>query len=145
MVLELIPFVVPSVSITRPVEAATLTDAALKIRCTATTDTPGFPGTPVIAWSQLSGPGSVVFDNPAALDTLASFSVPGTYQLQCSATFNGLTGTAIRMIRVAQPSEISSVGTLRLFAGKHLRPRGQSHLEQRGAQSIPRRPHFGFR
>ena len=110
VVLELIPFVTPSVSITRPVEAATLTDAALKLRCTATTDTLGFPGTPVVAWSQLSGPGSVVFDNPAALDTLASFSAPGTYQLQCAATLNGLTGTATRTVQVVQPSEISFRG-----------------------------------
>lgn len=41
-----------------------------------------------VAWSRFSGPGTVTFSNPTALNTTASFSVPGTYVLRLSA-FDG--------------------------------------------------------
>ena len=106
VVLELNPFPAPTVSITNPIEAATLPNTALKLRCTATTDNHGEPGSPAIAWSRISGPGTVSFDDPAALDTPASFSAAGVYQLQCAATLNGITGTATRTVLVATPTEV---------------------------------------
>ena len=105
-VLELVPFLAPAVSISRPAEAATLGNSTLSLRCAASVDPLGFPGTPAIVWSVLSGPGPVIFEDPAGLDTFASFSVPGTYQIQCAATLNGQTGTAARTVLVATPSEI---------------------------------------
>ncbi|HVX85673.1 MAG TPA: beta-L-arabinofuranosidase domain-containing protein [Phycisphaerae bacterium] len=38
-----------------------------------------------IGWSKASGPGDVSFDDPAALATAASFSLPGEYVLQLTA------------------------------------------------------------
>jgi RHS repeat-associated protein len=43
-------------------------------------------------WSQLSGPGTVAFDDPAVMATTASFSVPGIYGLQLSVS-NGSVGS----------------------------------------------------
>lgn len=39
-----------------------------------------------IAWKKISGPGTVTFSNPDAARTRASFSEPGTYQLELSAS-----------------------------------------------------------
>ncbi|MEO0793640.1 MAG: malectin domain-containing carbohydrate-binding protein [Verrucomicrobiota bacterium] len=48
-------------------------------------------GTPTASsWSKVSGPGSVTFGNSGAFNTTASFSLPGQYQLQFSAS-NGST------------------------------------------------------
>jgi hypothetical protein len=46
---------------------------------------PNPPGAVTTIWSQVSGPGTVTFANASAIDTTASFSVPGTYQLRLSA------------------------------------------------------------
>jgi len=54
------------------------------LRGTASDD--GLPsGTMVTAWSQVSGPGAVTFGDAAALDTTASFSLPGAYELRLTA------------------------------------------------------------
>lgn len=44
-----------------------------------------------VAWKQLSGPGTVKFSAPDAARTRASFSAPGTYELELSATDSELT------------------------------------------------------
>ena len=41
--------------------------------------------TPVIQWKMYSGPGQVVFGNPAQTNTTATFSMPGIYTLELSA------------------------------------------------------------
>lgn len=38
-----------------------------------------------VAWKKISGPGAVTFSDPTAARTRASFSEPGTYQLELSA------------------------------------------------------------
>lgn len=38
------------------------------------------------AWKKLSGPGDVAFANPAAATTAATFSAPGRYEIELSAT-----------------------------------------------------------
>jgi len=48
-------------------------------------------GGPVLAgwtytWTKVSGPGMVSFADPNAVDTVVSFSAPGTYVLQLTAT-----------------------------------------------------------
>ena len=43
------------------------------------------PGTPIITWSKISGPGLVTFNNPNDDTTSASFSLPGTYLLRLAA------------------------------------------------------------
>jgi hypothetical protein len=54
-------------------------------------------------WSVVSGPGSAVFANPGALDTLVSFSAPGLYTLRLSVTDGALTG-ADDLVVAANPS-----------------------------------------
>ena len=43
------------------------------------------PGVVSTTWSQVSGPGSVTFGDPAAVDTTATFSGPGVYVLRLRA------------------------------------------------------------
>jgi fibro-slime domain-containing protein/RHS repeat-associated protein len=48
--------------------------------------------TPVVSWSVVSGPGTVVFSNPNSAITTASFSKGGTYVLSLSANDSALIG-----------------------------------------------------
>ena len=43
-----------------------------------------------VAWKQLNGPGTVKFSDPSAARTHASFSVPGTYELELWASDSAL-------------------------------------------------------
>jgi len=54
---------------------------------------PGVPGTLTTLWSQVSGPGTVVFSAPTALSTAATLPVAGTYVLRLTADDAALTGT----------------------------------------------------
>ena len=74
---------VPAVQVTAPVEGATVTANGQSVRVTASVTG---SGSPVVAWSQVSGPGVVTFANAALADTTAVFSAPGAYVLRCSAT-----------------------------------------------------------
>ena len=107
IVLALDPFPTPTLTISSPAEAATLSDPTLKLHVSAAIDTHGSPGSPAIAWSQVSGPGTVSFDDPSSPDTRATFSAVGIYQIQCAATLNGITGSATRTIAVDTPVELS--------------------------------------
>lgn len=44
------------------------------------------PAPLTVAWSRVSGPAPVVFDDPGATDTTARFTVPGSYVLRLTAT-----------------------------------------------------------
>ncbi len=69
----------PDLTVTLPASAnldGTVTDDGL----------PNPPGATTATWSKVSGPGTVTFGNPAAVDTTATFSIDGTYVLQLSAT-----------------------------------------------------------
>jgi hypothetical protein len=46
---------------------------------------PNLPGAVTTLWSQVSGPGTVTFADPNAVDTMASFSIAGTYVLRLTA------------------------------------------------------------
>ncbi len=54
----------------------------------------------VVAWKVLKGPGNVSFSDPAQARTKASFTVPGTYELELSATDSELS-TTLRVIVTA--------------------------------------------
>jgi len=56
-------------------------------------DQPNPPGATTTRWSKLSGPGTVTFADPSAIDTTVSFSVAGTYTLHLLA-FDGLRAAA---------------------------------------------------
>lgn len=47
---------------------------------------PGFPAAVTTTWSLVSGPGSVTFADPGAIDTTATFSAAGVYTLRLTAT-----------------------------------------------------------
>ena len=72
-----------------PDQAVTL-PAAASLDGTVTDDgLPNPPGAVTTTWSQVSGPGTVTFANPNAVDTTASFSGAGTYVLRLTANDGG--------------------------------------------------------
>ena len=66
--------------------------AAIQLEATVADDNLPNP-TPTVTWSKVSGPGAVTFSNPATVDVAVSFSEPGVYVLQLSATDGELTTT----------------------------------------------------
>jgi hypothetical protein len=59
--------------------------AAANLDGTVTDDGQPTPPALTTTWSMLSGPGSVTFGNPSAVDTTASFSTAGVYTLRLTA------------------------------------------------------------
>ncbi len=53
---------------------------------------PNPPGAVTTTWTQVSGPGTTTFNDPAAVDTTATFSTPGTYVLRLTADDGESTG-----------------------------------------------------
>jgi beta-glucanase (GH16 family)/regulation of enolase protein 1 (concanavalin A-like superfamily) len=97
----------PLVSILNPPAPVALANAADVLHLTASASSNGAPGSPVIAWSLFSGPGSVTFSNPTTASTTASFSTPGTYILRCTATTVGGSSTADAAVSVAAPASLT--------------------------------------
>ena len=90
------------VSITSPAaDPVTVSTTGHTLRLAAAITKSG-PGTPVLAWSMISGPGSVNFT-----DTGATFSAPGTYLLQATVTLASAVDTATRTVLVAPPAEFT--------------------------------------
>ena len=52
------------------------------------------------AWKQLNGPGTATFENAAAARTRATFSAPGAYELELTATDGELSNTARILVTV---------------------------------------------
>jgi hypothetical protein len=66
---------------------AVVLPAAAALNGTVSDDgNPAPPGAVTVAWSEVSGPGTVTFGNANAPATTANFSVTGSYQLQLSAS-----------------------------------------------------------
>ncbi len=102
---------VPDVLITSPAEGTTLSGNGQSLRLTATvTDS----GTPAVAWSKVSGPGTVTFANPGLADTSATFSTPGTHILRCSATTAAGTGSDEQTVNVSAATTADPTLALRL-------------------------------
>jgi hypothetical protein len=55
----------------------------------------------VVGWKMLSGPGTVTFSNPNAARTKATFTAPGLYELELTATDSELTSRSRLNINVA--------------------------------------------
>jgi pectate lyase len=73
----------------------------------ATVNDDGLPasGKMTSAWSRVSGPGSVSFANPSAVDTTASFTMAGTYVLRLTANDGALSvGDEVTITVNPQPS-----------------------------------------
>ena len=67
--------------------------------------------TPLVAWTKVSGPGTVTFENPNQLETAASFSALGEYVLSLKADDGQLTASDTLKVKVEAP-----------FATTHLDP-----------------------
>jgi regulation of enolase protein 1 (concanavalin A-like superfamily) len=102
---------IPDVSISSPADGTTFSNTSQSLRLTATINA---SGTPAITWSKVSGPGNVVFANPAVADTSATFSAPGTHVLRCSATTAAGTGSDDHTVNVAAPATADPSLVLRL-------------------------------
>jgi hypothetical protein len=75
-------------------QTITLPNAAV-LNGTVTDDgLPVSPGMVTTTWSKVSGVGNVTFGNPNAVDTTASFSLPGTYVLRLTADDGALNNSA---------------------------------------------------
>jgi hypothetical protein len=69
----------------------------------------GLPnGTLTTTWSKLSGPGTVTFADPSQLQTTASFSAPGSYVLQLTAS-DGALSTISTLAVTAAPTPNDSL------------------------------------
>ena len=75
-------------------------------------------GSITVAWSKVSGPGSVTFTAPANKDTDANFSAPGTYELRLTATPPGGAPSASDtvIVNVAESYDSWAVRTLAGFS-----------------------------
>ncbi len=104
----------PDVTITSPLDGVTLPGIATKLRVTAALTDIGTQGTPVVAWTKVSGPGTVTFANAALADTSATFSATGTYVLQCAATTNAGPGAARTTVNVIASPDAARVLWLKL-------------------------------
>ncbi len=76
-------------------------------------------GSITVAWSKVSGPGSVSFTAPSNKDTDATFSLPGTYDLRLTATPPGGAPDASDTVTVtvAEPFESYDAWAARTLAG----------------------------
>jgi hypothetical protein len=73
---------------------------------------PSPPGVVTTTWSKVSGPGTVTFGNSSAVDTTASFSLPGTYLLRLTADDGALTNSAEVTIMVNPAPPVNQAPTV---------------------------------
>ena len=92
----------PMVSV--PVAASVVIGSSLSLTGTAVDD--GLPNPPAAltyAWSVVSGPGTVAFSEPTALQTNATFTEAGSYVLRLTADDSELTGSDDITVSVVYP------------------------------------------
>lgn len=70
---------------------------------TVTDDGQPTPAALTTTWSSVSGPGTVTFANPAAIDTTATFSAAGVYVLRLSASDGELSSSDTVQVTVQPP------------------------------------------
>lgn len=80
------------------------TNTALHVAASVTSSDSNY--LPSIAWSKVSGPGSVTFAIATNADTTAKFSAPGSYVLQCQAVV--LNSTNIDQVAVAVAAPLTA-------------------------------------
>jgi hypothetical protein len=78
---------------------------------------PNPPGAVTTTWSKVSGPGTVTFTNPNAVDTTASFSAAGTYVLRLSANDSALSASDDLSITVLSGGTPVTTFEVRVAAG----------------------------
>jgi len=73
---------------------------------------PGTSGATVtVQWSVVSGPGTVVFSNPSAASTTATFSLAGSYTLKLTATSLGVSASSNVVVTARASAPTVSAGT----------------------------------
>jgi hypothetical protein len=79
----------------------------MQARLTGTVKDDGLPldGALTSAWSMVEGPGAVVFEDPAASATIATFTEPGAYTLQLAASDGTDEATSTVEVVVAEPDD----------------------------------------
>jgi len=77
---------------------------------------PSPPGTVTTLWEKVSGPGTVTFANPNAVDTTAQFSVTGSYQLRLTANDGALAGNDTMAVTVVNQAPSVNAGPDRWIA-----------------------------
>jgi RHS repeat-associated protein/uncharacterized repeat protein (TIGR01451 family) len=82
-------------SVELPITTVTLTGSV-------TDDGLPLGGTITQQWSKLSGPGTVTFSSPTQLATQATFSSPGTYLLQLTASDSQLSASSVVSVAILQ-------------------------------------------
>jgi len=108
----------PRVTIASPAaDGIVLPDPAADLELAATIVFNSAFGTPAVAWSMVSGPGTVTFGDPASATTTARFSAAGSYTLRCTASVSvgGLTlqGSADRIVLPGGPAATDFTATFR--------------------------------
>ena len=78
---------------------------------------PNPPGTTSVTWTKVSGPGTVTFANPSAVDTTASFSAAGPYVLRLTATDGALTSSDDMTVTAAATGGSSTTLDIPIRAG----------------------------
>lgn len=68
---------------------------------------PNPPGAVTVTWSEVSGPGTIIFANSNLLVTTANFSVAGNYQLQLAANDGQVTTVSSTSVTAITPPNIS--------------------------------------
>jgi hypothetical protein len=66
---------------------------------------PNPPGSLTTAWTKVSGPGAVTFGNPSVVDTTATFSAPGVYELRLTADDGLLTAGDSVLLTAVDPND----------------------------------------
>ncbi|MEV6286309.1 PKD domain-containing protein [Kribbella sp. NPDC051770] len=79
-----------------------------------------------VGWQLVSGPGTVTFGTPAAAETAATFSAPGTYVVRASGSDSALTGSDdVRVTVVAAGGALPlDVSAVRAFDDVEQKPTG---------------------
>ena len=80
--------------------------ASANLAGTVTDD--GLPGPYTVAWSKVSGPGTVTFGTPSAVNTTATFSLGGVYTLRLTANDGALTAFDDMVVTVNQAPTVNA-------------------------------------
>lgn len=97
-------------------QAITLPSSAILTATVADDGLPANPGVVSVAWSIVSGPGSVTFSAPASTTTTASFSMAGVYVIRASATDGELSASDDVTVTIAEP--LTLAGTIKTRTGQ---------------------------
>ncbi len=88
-----------------------------------------------VRWSKKSGPGAVWFGHDSSTNTVATFGVAGTYELECVAETDGGTATGVLGISVSGPAiEETLDGGLGMYVPFKLEEAGVFTDLKRGVQ-----------